>query len=312
MQNNKFKTPLLQSAAILVIVVVLVVSAGSSDSGASAGGIVTLLSGIGNTILFVIGMAIALTLSIALLIGIFLAAVAMVDSDQASQMYSGLKKNFSLNAARLSGQCCNQNLVEPSISEEEYQHMKQTISALQDSNSALLTKIRQLTGDNESLQSGLQSVRSENSQRLEQIEQLNEVVATLKESEQKTKDLVAELTAKVEKISISQEVKDQLDKLKLLQEQTRGEIDTILQRINSLEDSAKSGSSEGIFAYIEKDEDKKIFAEKIEEAVILEMTYAQIDEHLTESLSPELDKIVKDHPTLTKTYIRSVRELSAD
>ena len=37
------------------------------------------------------------------------------------------------------------------------------------------------------------------------------------------------------------------------------------------------------------------------------MTYAQIDEHLTKTVPPELDKIIKDHPALTKNYIRNLR-----
>jgi hypothetical protein len=45
----------------------------------------------------------------------------------------------------------------------------------------------------------------------------------------------------------------------------------------------------------------------VEEAVSQELTYAKIDEYLTENLSPELDQIIKDHPSLTKTYIRTLK-----
>ncbi len=94
MQNNQFKSPLLQSAAVVAAAVILILSIGSSGAESTGGGIVGLFSGIGNLLLFAIGMTIALTISIVILIGIFLAAVAMVDSEQASGMFADLKKTL--------------------------------------------------------------------------------------------------------------------------------------------------------------------------------------------------------------------------
>ncbi|EKD38329.1 MAG: hypothetical protein ACD_75C00773G0008 [uncultured bacterium] len=96
MKKTEFRTPLLQSAAVLGGVIFLAIIAASSGSSSEGGGFFAILAGIGNTILFIIGLAVGLSLSIALLVGIFLAAVAMVSPEQASQMYSDLKKNFSL------------------------------------------------------------------------------------------------------------------------------------------------------------------------------------------------------------------------
>ncbi len=107
MKKNEFRTPLLQSAAVLGGVLVLFGIVSSSGASSSGGGILAIIFGIGNLILFFIGMAIALLFSIAVLIAIFLAAVAMVDSQQASQMYSDLKKNFALNAASLNKLFCD-------------------------------------------------------------------------------------------------------------------------------------------------------------------------------------------------------------
>ncbi len=47
--------------------------------------------------------------------------------------------------------------------------------------------------------------------------------------------------------------------------------------------------------------------EKIQQALVQDMTYAQIDDHLTNSLPFECDKIIKDHPALTRNYIRNLR-----
>ncbi len=94
MKKNGFRDPLLKSAALLVGVVILATIAASAGSESSGGGFLAIVAGIGNTILFVIGLAVGLVISIALLIGIFLAAVAMVSPEQASQMYSDLKKKL--------------------------------------------------------------------------------------------------------------------------------------------------------------------------------------------------------------------------
>ena len=94
MQKNEFRGPLMQSAAVLGGVLILFAIVASSEASSAGGGILAIIFGIGNLILFFIGMAIALPISIILLIGIFLAAVAMVNPEQASQMYSDLKKKL--------------------------------------------------------------------------------------------------------------------------------------------------------------------------------------------------------------------------
>lgn len=92
MENNKFKTPLIQSAAILSAVVLVFVSVGSCGAESTGGGGGSILSSIGHAILFCIGMPIALGISIAILIAIYIAAVAMIDGEQASQLIADLKK----------------------------------------------------------------------------------------------------------------------------------------------------------------------------------------------------------------------------
>ncbi|GAB6192012.1 hypothetical protein [Desulfocastanea catecholica] len=94
MKKNEFRTPLIQSAAVLGGVLVLFAIVASSGANSTGGGILAIIFGIGNLILFFIGMAIAVIFSIAVLIAIFLAAVAMVDSEQAAGMYSELKKKI--------------------------------------------------------------------------------------------------------------------------------------------------------------------------------------------------------------------------
>ncbi len=308
MQNNQFKSPLLQSAAVVAAAVILIISIGSSGAESTGGGIVGLFSGIGNLLLFAIGMTMALGISIAILIGIFLAAVAMVDSEQASAMFADLKKNFFVKIAALNGQCCSENSSTSGVTKDEYEQLNNQIDQLQEDNKALKDCVDELRSENATTGNIVKAVDENNLEQKTQIDELNGVIETLQGSEKELRDLLSNLSGKIENPPVDKGVKDQLVKLESQHTETRKEIDGLLSRLNSLEDSEVQQTSAGIFSYIINEKDQALFAEKIEEAVILEMTYAQIDDHLAESLTAELDKIVKDHPTLTKTYIREVRE----
>jgi DNA repair exonuclease SbcCD ATPase subunit len=317
MQNNQFKKPLLQSSLIIAAAVLLVISLGSSGADNTGGGIVSLFAGIGNAILFVIGMTISIAISIVILIGIFLASVAMVDSQQASSMYANLKKNFALTVATFSNQYCNETKAAPDITEEEYQQMKQQITKLQENNSSLQTRMKEMAEGSENLESGLKFLQNENTSLKHQINELDTAVKALQSSERQIKTLFDDLSTKVEASGATQQIKDQLAELKSLQETACKEIEAMTTRLSILESDLRQQEtdqqeiSSGIFAYIASKEEQTLFIEKVAEAVGNDMTYAQIDKHLSKTLPAELDKIVKDHPSLTRTYIRTVRDASA-
>ncbi len=230
MQNNKFKSPLLQSAAVIAAVVVLILTIGSSGSTSAGGGIVALFAGIGNAILFAIGMGIALALSITILIGIFLAAVAMVDKDQAASMYEGLKKNFSASLLALSCTSCN----DTGITEEEYDAMKEELTQLEGKNNKLQATLDSVLADNAEMQNSVSSLDSDNSILKGKVDELTGTVQTLQESEAKINELVAQLSTKVEDTN-DQELKDQIGALEQLQASTKAEIEAIGTRLAEVE-----------------------------------------------------------------------------
>jgi chromosome segregation ATPase len=306
MKNTEFKTPLIQSAAILGGVLVLFGIVASSGASSSESGILTILFGIGNFILFIIGMGIALLFSIALLIAIFLAAVAMVNPEQASQMYSDLKKNFALNVTSLNKQCCANSTTGIDISKEEYDQMKQDMVQLHEKNRILQQDIMDLTDNNAHLQESVDTFNGENKTLKERLEELSAAVEELQNSEKEIKDLVQQLTTKIQ-AGGDQELKNQIEKLEKLQAETDSEIESLVDRLKTLESGNQQSPLSGIFSYIESDENQTLFIKKIEEALAKEMTYAQIDDYLSANLPAELDKIIKDHPALTKNYIRNLR-----
>ena len=65
-----------------------------------------------------------------------------------------------------------------------------------------------------------------------------------------------------------------------------------------------------IFNYIEDTADQEKFAKAVLEAVDADMTQAQVMEFVIEDLPEELGKIVADHPSLSKDYIRTCKKTS--
>jgi DNA repair exonuclease SbcCD ATPase subunit len=288
-------------------VLVLFAIVASSSSSGSDGGILGVIFGIGNLILFGIGMVIALLLSIAILIAIFLAAVAMVDSELAAQMYSDLKKNFAQSVMLLNKQCCEDNSSDIGVTQEEYDRMKQEIEQLQGEKLVLQKNIKDITEENALLKGDVANINSENQIINKRIEELSLEVETLQSSEKEILGLVDNLTKKIQ-AGTDQDLKNQIKMLEQPLADTQSEIESLVKRLSALESSLKPIPTSGIFTYIETKEDQSLFIQKVEEALALEMTYAQIDDHLSQNLPIELDKIIKDHPSLTKQFIRNLRK----
>ncbi len=309
MENNEFRKPLIKSACIIVGVFVLFALISSSDGHGSGSGILAIFSGIGNLLLFVIGLTFSLGFSIAVLIAIFLGAVSMESPATASQMYADLKKNFALNAKNLSEYfSCSNSTGGCGISVEEYDQMRNEITQLSEANADLHTKIATLTDDNSVLDTNVNDIISGSSMLKDRLTALSENVGNLNDSEQKVNEILSTLTAQIDSVPTS-EFKEQISKLELLQLETSSRIDKLTEQLDDF--TANSGQatppSNGIFSFIEDKEDQTLFVMSGEDAVSKGMTYAQIDEFLTENLSSELDAIIKGHPSLTKKYIRSVR-----
>lgn len=230
MANNNLKNPLLQSAAVIAAVVVLILVVGSSGSSSAGGGIVALFAGIGNAILFAIGMSIALALSITILIAIFLAAVAMSDKDEATKMYEGLKKNFAAILLALSCTSCNDNKATIGETEEEYEAMKDELTQLQGKNNTLQATLDTVLSDSAEMQSNISSLDTDNTILKTKVDELSGTVQALQESETK----INELVAKLEDTS-DQELKDQISALEQLQTATKNEIEAIGARLAEVE-----------------------------------------------------------------------------
>ena len=90
MNNNEFRKPLLQSAALIVLFLIFfafVVSSGADDLKS---GLLAVLSGSFHSILLFIGLIVSILLSLFLLVVLFLAAMSLYSIDKAKESGSQL------------------------------------------------------------------------------------------------------------------------------------------------------------------------------------------------------------------------------
>lgn len=301
MKKSEFRTPLFQSGAIL-LAVILVFSLVPSGDSMTVGSIVgSVIGGFFKFLLFLIALGLGLGICIAALVGIFFAGVALQNSEQASNMWAEFKVKLSGLLCQSDSACCAQTEnteCEPAVSQEEYDKMKSELSSLQQTNQKLQSDVNALSADNDKFKQDIQGLSS--------------MVEELKASEEKINATLTELSEKVEK-EPDTGLQDQVTKLEEMYKATTASIEDLVGKLQALEEQeaqtadSKADLEGGIFSYIESVDDKDLFVLTVEEAVSKEMTYAQIDEFLTENLSAELDQIIKDHPSLTKDFIRSKR-----
>jgi chromosome segregation ATPase len=184
--------------------------------------------------------------------------------------------------------------------------MSLEIEQLQAENLVLQQNIKGLAEDKTLLQGNFENLVAENLIVNGKIEELSVEVGHLQTSKKDITDLVDKLTEKIQ-AGADQDLKNQVRKLEQPLADTQSEMEILIERLNTLESRLKQVPTTGIFTYIVTESDQSLFIQKVEEALALEMTYAQVNDYLSKNLPPELDKIIKGHPALTKKYIRNLR-----
>lgn len=308
MSNNQFRKPLIQSAVVLAILMVFILFVSSAHPTSFFGGIGAIFIGILKTILFIIGLSIGLAVAIGILIAIFFAGLKFYDSQLSAKLYSEFKERFfaTINECKDSCTCeCSDKKATVKIEVEELDNIKADLRASTSQKLTLMSSV-------DSLKEEVAAANTEANSLNATISQLTDANKELTDELKAANENGAELTQKLqEQESANKTLEKDRDTLEKTFEKEKAELET---QIAELEANAKELETEldkapeaAIFSYMDNDEDKEIFIEKIDEALEFEMTYAQIDEYLSQELEEDLDKIVKDHPTLTKNYIRNKR-----
>ncbi len=186
--------------------------------------------------------------------------------------------------------------------------MKDEIIHLHENSTSLNGRIKMLAEERTSFQQRVEDLQTDNSSLRVRIDELDQAVKNLNDSEIAIRNLVADLTIKGHS-GTDLEMITQIGNLERLQAQTRSELKDIIDPLNTLELGVKQPPASGLFSYIDNLDHQSLFTEKVGEALQQEMTYAQIDDFLSTMLPPDLDEIIKDHPSLTKNYIRALRKV---
>jgi len=296
MNKNDLKNPLIQSGAILLVIFLLISIVANSEPDGFLGSI----SGLASGILFIIGLFFAIIVSIAIIFGLFIAAVSIHSVDKARDMSRQLKRTLTGLWEKLGGGNVSR-LVAKQVSATK----STTDSEAPDTQSDQLT--RQIA----ILQTQMQEQQTHLTTAATSLAALQHDVSTLQQS-------AGEVDAAP--VHDHQELADQLQDI-------AGKLNGLTARIDALEqhtdDQLKQMASDidalrektalpevvaGILSYIDRPEDRELLTSKAEEAVARGMTYAQIDEFFEKSLSPDVCEVLTSHPRLTKDFIRSVKK----
>ena len=94
MNRNDFRNPLIQSGILLLIVFIAISIVVSSPAEGFFGNIFALITGLFKGVMFIIALGIGLVFSIAVLIGIFIGAIAIDSTDNAKTMFEQVKSSL--------------------------------------------------------------------------------------------------------------------------------------------------------------------------------------------------------------------------
>ncbi len=145
MKNNPFAKPLFQSAAIIATVVILILFFGPSDSNlAEEGGLIGFLGLLGNVVLFVLGLVLAIALCLVLLVGIFLAAVGFKNPEMAGEMYAGLRRQLVTKLLFFVGKVGGDDGVLSDLGKEDRENMQKELELLQEKNRQLEKEVNSM------------------------------------------------------------------------------------------------------------------------------------------------------------------------
>lgn len=303
MSNYQLRKPLLQAAAVLAAFCIFILFVNGAHPTSFVEAVAAVFVGIFKTFLFILGLSIGVAITIGLLMAVFFAAISLYSPDLAVNLWSALKKGLLRNLEQFSEfvSCDKDAAPTTKIETAELERMESFLGKANTENDSLknsLTGLKaQLMANSEeisSLKSALDASGEEKAALSEELEETKTKVEGLEKDLAAAKEKVAALTT--EKNELSTKAKEL--------EATNTELE---KTVTELEDAVDKSPEAGIFSYIESEEDKELFILAIDDAISQEMTYAQIDEHLSFELEPELDAIIKAHPTLTKNYIRNKR-----
>lgn len=304
MSNYQLRKPLIQAGAVLATFLIFFLFVSSAHPTGFFEGLGAVIVGTFKSILFIIGLSIGLTVTIGALVAIFFAALFLYSPELTSRIYKEFKERLFETIDECKDCCtcqCSDKRPSTRIPVEKLEELQKSLQTatsqkltLQKSVDSLKMQVQTANNEISKVKSSLNdetAAKDElNAELLAAMESISELTGKLESQEATSKSLAEEKTALTAKAS-----------------ELEAQAKEFEEKVKELEEELDKAPEAGIFSYMESEEDKDLFVEKIDEALEQEMTYALIDTFLTEELSADLDQIIKDHPSLTKNYIRNKR-----
>ena len=371
MKSNQLRSPLISSAILLAVFSLIVYFTLTSPEGSvlnSFGSIVALLLRI---IQVVIGLGLALIVSLAVLIGIFLGAVALVNPSTSSRMFEALRQAIRSWLAPLAG------LLKSKKGEKLKEERDAFGATLKTDFSRMVAPVKKelaaVQGNFDNKVSALRGKLSEVEESIagkasiEQVETVTAEVAAVSETLTGTEASVKTLAAKVEQVGapdsgqILGDLPSRLEALEHKEDPEAIDLQAIEEKISGLQaeitratqpleekiaaltseiielkaapaekkSTAKSevaatkeeqkGASAAtsvpeaddgehrLLTYFTDAAEKKKIEDLVGQTLKKDMTYAQVTKFLVKKMGKDGGKIIREHPSLVKDYIRQCR-----
>ncbi len=330
MKRDDLQKPLVQSALVLLAVFLLIGFVAGSSADSISGGITSMFKGIFLTILFVVALILAVVISIALLVGIYLAAIALYSPQAAGDSYhkllaylkeygsswsESLQKRMARSKSKNSSSTPHTTVSSPTVHVSEKTKTsyptEDTDRRLSEEISKIDTSLTHLKEQNKNISAAVSELETTISEM--PVEEVSTTTLKLSVRQEELAASLAECQSRLDEMSSTlqqnetamgqqkKQLQEALEKIEAL----TSEIDALRPEIQSAEKPSQQPEEEPrIFAYIERQQSRKQFTDLVDEALAEDMTYAEIDDFLSQSLPPEIDTVLKEHPTLTKDFIR--------
>lgn len=345
MKSNLLRGPLVKSGAILLVFSMLVYytsTSGQGDVWASIAMVFSLLFGL---VKWTIGMVIGLVVCIGVLIGIFLGSVAVVNRDAAGDMYDALRAKLAewltpVLATVKSGKQSAGATGSVTVADDEFQNNVQTAvatemgkveasrSAQDKEINALSAKLQAQEAKAGSYATGdqLETVTADVNNFTEALGKIETSVAALQEG-------LADVGKKVDALTADKLLGDMPARIEQLEKQPAAEavdLQPLEAKITGLQEelaAVKAGAEKAaaapateapakdgkeneehrLLSYFDNDADKQKVVDLVQATLKKDMTYAQVMEHLAKQMGKEKGKVITEHPSLAKDYIRMAR-----
>jgi chromosome segregation ATPase len=285
-----------------------------------------LISGIFSTVIFIIGLGIAIVVSIAVLVGVYLAAVYFYSADKGRNLVDQLKAALCSLYSKVKGTQVKASFTAPKTSESEPE-AKAAAAATQSVEPAPVKQSPATQAAAEPpaynwtiLESKIDSLDS----RLGELAQSSSANSEWISSLQKRLDELSVDAAGEEKLAAVEETHQKLSlqlqaigteveassaHIQKLEQQFGEDLNGLKEELAALHDKTSVPEViSGILSYIDSAEDRDKITDKAKEAIARGMTYAQIDDFFKASLSPEVYQELAAHPRLTKDFLRSIKK----